>query len=100
MNKRFLIIVIILFLLFVGLNGCTHSYIIEGTGTVEYIDFEGGFYGIISDTSFFGFKYLDPINLPVEFQEDGLRVKFKARILWNQYGFHMWGLIVKIIEIE
>ena len=100
MKKNILIIVIIFFLIFGGLSGCTQMSIIEGTGTVKYIDLEGGFYGIISDTSFFGFKSLDPINLPVKFQEDGLQVKFKARILWNQVSIHMWGLIVKIIEIE
>ncbi len=100
MNKRLLISVIILLLVFGGLSGCIQISIIEGTGTVKYIDLEGGFYGIISDTMFFGFKSLDPINLPVEFQEDGSRVKFKARILWNQVSIHMWGLIVKILEIE
>ena len=100
MNKRLLIIGTIFLLIFGELSGCIQKSMIEGTGTITYIDLEGGFYGIISDTSFFGFKSLDPINLPIEFQEDGLRVKFKARILWNQVSFHMWGLIVKILEIE
>lgn len=100
MNKHLLIIGTIFLLIFGGLSGCLQKSIIEGTGTIKYIDLEGGFYGIISDTSFFGFNSFDPINLPLEFQEDGLRVKFKARILWNQVSIHMWGLIVKIIEIE
>ena len=100
MNKGLLIIGTIFLLIFCGLSGCIQKSIIEGTGTINYIDLEGGFYGIISDNSFYGFKSLDPINLPVEFQEDGLRVKFKARILWNRVSFHMWGLMVEILEIE
>lgn len=69
---------------------------INGTGTVKFLDFEGGFYGIISDN---GENY-DPINLSKEFQVDGLRVRFDAKKQENVASFHMWGTIIEIINIE
>ena len=70
--------------------------IVSGIGEIVYIDLEGGFYGIITDE---GMCY-DPINLPLEFQEDGLRISFKAILMAGYVNFHMWGIIVDIIEIE
>ena len=70
--------------------------IVSGFGEIAYIDFEGGFYGIITDE---GMCY-DPINLPLEFQEDGLKISFKAIIMAGYVNFHMWGIMVDIIEIE
>ena len=69
---------------------------IKGTGTVKYIDLEGGFYGIITDKG----EKLNPLNLPDEYKIDGLRVKFKARILRNVTTTQMWGTPVEIIEIK
>ena len=65
------------------------------TGKIQYIDLEGGFYGIISDDG----EHYDPINLPLEFQEEDLRVEFKLRILKNQSSFHMWGIVVEVLKI-
>lgn len=70
--------------------------VISGTGTVTYLSLEGGFFGIIGDD---GERY-DPVNLDEEFQVDGLRVHFKARICESQVSVHMWGTIVEIIEIR
>ena len=75
--------------------GCTKK-IIEDTGKIQYNDFEGGFYGIISND---GEKY-DPINLPEDFKIDGLLVRYKIRILDDQVSVHMWGMVVEIINIE
>lgn len=69
---------------------------INGTGTVKFLDFEGGFYGIIGDNG----KNYDPINLGKEFQVDGLRVRFDAKKSENVASFHMWGTIIEIINIE
>ncbi|MEW5760545.1 MAG: carboxypeptidase regulatory-like domain-containing protein, partial [Candidatus Thermoplasmatota archaeon] len=70
--------------------------IVSGTGTIKYIDLEGGFWGIISDDN----NSYDPTNLPEEFQVDGLRVYFEAKILEDQAGIDQWGTIVEIIKIE
>jgi len=69
--------------------------LIHGKGTVVYLSFEGGFYGIVGDDG----KNYDPINLPQEFKVDGLRVKFTANIT-NHVSFHMWGYVVQLLSIE
>ncbi len=66
------------------------------TGTIRYLDFEGGFYGIVADN---GEKY-DPLNLPKEYKTDRLRVKFQVREKKDMAGIHMWGKIVEILKIE
>ena len=70
--------------------------IISGIATVKYISLEGGFYGLVSDDN----KSYNPITLPKEFQIDGLKVKFKARVSKDQESFYMWGTIIEIIDIE
>ena len=66
------------------------------TGTVTYLDFEGGFYGIISEN---GNKY-NPLNLPEEYQVDNLQVVLIAIPVKNTNSIFMWGSIIKIIEIQ
>lgn len=69
---------------------------IRGTGRIVYLDFEGGFFGIIAED---GSRY-DPVNLPDEFKVDGLRVSFEAIKTRSQVGFHMWGTLIEIISIR
>ena len=66
------------------------------TGTVRHIDLEGGFYGIEADD---GTK-LDPVNLPEEFRQDGMRVRVRVEELKDRVSIHMWGKIVRIVEIK
>ena len=66
------------------------------TGTVLYIPIEGGFYGLIAND---GTKY-DPINLPDEYKQSGLHVKFKVIPKKGMASVHMWGEIVEIEKIE
>jgi hypothetical protein len=67
-----------------------------GTGTIVFLSFEGGFYGIKADDG----KSYDPMNLPVEFRKEGMRVRFEVKELKNQASFHMWGIIVEIVHIQ
>jgi heat shock protein HslJ len=69
---------------------------IQGTGTIQYIDLEGGFYGIIGDDQ----EHYDPINLPEVYKQDNLRVEFKARVSPSQYSIHQWGKLIYILEIK
>jgi hypothetical protein len=69
---------------------------VAGTGTVKYINLEGGFYGIVGDD---GQSY-DPINLASDFQQDGLRIRFEARTRSDLANVHMWGTLIEIISIE
>ncbi len=80
-----------------ALVGCAGTQeVISGTGTVKYIDLEGGFYGIIGDN---GEQY-DPTNLSPEFQEDCLSVSFEAKVRDDIASTHMWGTVIEITKIE
>jgi hypothetical protein len=72
-----------------------YQAIVQGTGTIIYLSFEGGFYGIVSDD---GNGY-DPINLPPKFEIVGLRVEFVGEVL-DLYSIHMWGIIIRILSIK
>jgi len=103
MKKQLVIIGVMILLVCVGLSGCTVvKSVVEGTGTIVYNDFEGGFYGIVADSFIPGYpiNHLDPINLPQEYKGDGLRVWFKVRLRPFLISFHMWGIMVEIIEMH
>jgi len=69
--------------------------IVEATGIIKYVDLEGGFYGILAGNK----KYL-PVNLSKEFEMDGLKVKFKAKIRKDLVSIHMWGTLIELIYID
>jgi hypothetical protein len=70
--------------------------ILSGTGTINHINLEGGFYGLIADD---GQKYL-PKDLAREFRVDGLRVRFQIKILTGVATIYMWGTPVEVLSIE
>ncbi|MCK4760237.1 MAG: hypothetical protein KAT69_09305 [Candidatus Aminicenantes bacterium] len=69
--------------------------IVEATGIIKYVDLEGGFYGITTPD-----KSYVPINLPPEFEMDGLKVKFKAKIRKDLVSIHMWGILIELTYID
>lgn len=69
--------------------------IVSAVGTVRYVDLEGGFYGIETDA---GVQYL-PQDLPDAYQQDGMRVRFRARILDEVMTVQMWGQPVRLLDI-
>jgi hypothetical protein len=75
---------------------CPDHEPIAATGTVQHLDLEGGFWGIVADD---GAKY-DPVNLAPEFQVEGLRVSFRAKLAKEQVSFHMWGTRIEISSIR
>ena len=90
--------------LFLGtvLTACTSTQqngggvMVEGTGTINHIELEGGFYGIVTDDG----RQFDPIDLDESFKEDGLRVRFRAQTVEGVSSIHMWGTLVEIVTIE
>lgn len=64
--------------------------------TVRHLDLEGGFYGLVTEDG----RNLDPVNLPKEFQQDGLRLEVRVVPLRNQVSIHMWGTPVRILEFQ
>jgi PKD repeat protein len=72
--------------------------IVQGTGTVVYLGFEGGFYGIVGDDG----QHYDTHNLETQFPEfarDGLRVWFRAALI-DGVCIHQWGWITYILEMR
>jgi len=68
--------------------------LVSGTGAISHMDLEGGFYAIVAD----GGGHYDPVNLPKEFEINGLRVDFLVvELSW--LGFHMWGEVVLVVYI-
>ncbi len=65
-------------------------------GRVVYVDLEGGFYGILSNLD----EQYDPINLPIEYQQNGIPVYVVARIRDDLGSIHMWGIIIEILQIN
>ena len=63
-------------------------------GIVNYVDLEGGFYGIITDNG----VHHNPVNLHVDFRVDGLRIRYKYKTLQNVASIQMWGTSVEILE--
>ena len=94
--KIFLLLVLIFSLERCSTNEPEYSEIRFAAGTVKYLSFEGGFYGIITSDN----KNLDPINLPREFQVDGKKVLVKYHSKLEGASFHMWGEIIEIVEIN
>lgn len=66
------------------------------TGEIRFIELEGGFYGIAGDDG----KNYDPLNLSREFQQDGLRILFDAKIRTDVATIRQWGTVVEITRIE
>lgn len=73
--------------------------VVEGrqiTGTIRYIDLAGGFYGIVTDDG----ARLDPMDLPAEFRQDGLRVRARIEPVPDVVTIRMWGTVVRVLAIE
>jgi len=70
--------------------------IVIGTGTIKFLNIEGGFYGIVSDNG----THYDTHDLRKKFQVDGLRVRFEVKILRDVACIHQWGYLASMRHIE
>jgi len=64
-------------------------------GRVQFLNLEGGFYGIITDS---GQKIL-PMNMAKEFAQNGAIVRIKGKVK-NVMTIQQWGTPFTITEIE
>lgn len=64
--------------------------------TISYMDFEGGFFGIVTDK---GEKLL-PMNLSKDFQQVGAKVRIKGKLIDDMMTTQQWGQPFRISEIE
>ena len=76
--------------------GTADPDVIVLTGTIRFFALEGDFFAIRADDG----KTYDPINLPPEYQKDGLRVRVRARLRADLLGVRMVGPLVEILAIE
>lgn len=65
------------------------------TATVQYVDLEGGFWGLVGDN---GESY-EPIDMPADMQRDGLHCSVTVSFP-DVMTTRMWGVPVKIIRFE
>ena len=65
-------------------------------GKIVYNDFEGGFYGILTDDG----ERLDPLNLDEKFTKEGITVEGKYKERRDLVSYHMWGIIVEVKNIR
>ncbi|MCJ8295720.1 MAG: hypothetical protein MJK15_15055 [Colwellia sp.] len=64
--------------------------------TVKYLNFEGGFYGLVSSK---GEKFL-PMNLDKEYQLEGTQLKVKGLLIKDMMTIQQWGEPFKITDVE
>lgn len=67
---------------------------IELHGTVRHIGLEGGFWGITGDN---GQNY-EPVNMPDELKQTGMKVKVWFRVRKDIGTTRMWGIPVQIVR--
>jgi len=65
------------------------------TATVKYMEFEGGFWGLITEN---GQKFL-PMNLAKEFRQLDAVVKFKGQVKGDIMTIQQWGTPFQITEM-
>ena len=68
---------------------------IVADGVVRYVGLEGGFFALVSSTN----RRFDPINLPVEFAQDGLSVQFSGTVRYDLVSSHGYGERLEIRAI-
>jgi len=65
-------------------------------GTVHYYDFEGGFFGVVTQK---GNQYL-PMNLKPEYKKEGTVIKFTGSTVENMATIQQWGTPFKFDKVE
>jgi hypothetical protein len=82
--------------LFLAATGCSITTPdLSGEGMVEYIDVEGGCWGIESNGEIY-----EPLNLPAELREDGLPIEFVAIDRDDVGSVCMIGPIIELLRVE
>ncbi len=66
------------------------------TVTVKYLEFEGGFYGLVTQDG----KKLLPMNLAPEYRKAGTVIKVSGKQLTDVMTIQQWGTPYQISEVE
>ena len=99
MPRTTLMVVVMLLCALLGAHTVRANQIIAGRGTVQHIDAEGGFFGIVSYKPQNGAKFFDPLFMPFRFRFDGLHIWFLVLMLPGWGSVHCWGESVLILKM-
>ncbi len=66
------------------------------TGTLTFIEIEGGFFGFVTEA---GEKYL-PLNMPKEYLKNGSKLKIYGHHDKDIMTIQMWGKPFKVLDVE
>lgn len=66
------------------------------TGKVHYLNFEGGFYGIVTDQN----EKLLPMNLPKAYRIEGTVLALKGEFMTDMLTTQQWGKLFKISDYK
>lgn len=69
--------------------------LVQGEGGIVWKDIEGGFWGMQSESANY-----DPLDLPAEFRQAGLRVRFTGVVRPDAVSIHMWGAVLDLVSIQ
>jgi hypothetical protein len=99
---RTLLAMALLFIIPMTVAGCAHGFPqpaageVAVTGTVQYLDIEGGFYAIQGDD---GVTY-DPLDLPSDYRVPGLRVRAVGVVRDDVATIRQVGPVLDIRDIR
>ncbi|HOI13060.1 MAG TPA: DUF333 domain-containing protein [Methanoculleus sp.] len=79
----------------IAIDTAGNATYVAKTGTVTYVDLEGGFYGIVADD---GERYL-PLDLNETYRVDGMRLTFVGEVARDTATIQQWGTPVGIIDV-
>jgi hypothetical protein len=97
--RRYFIVPCLIVALFIVCTVCQAQAMVFGRGMVVRTSFAVGGWGIISEKSFNGSQYFDPVFLPFRFRHDGLRVWFLALLLPSGPDIQMWGRPLLLLKM-
>jgi hypothetical protein len=69
--------------------------LVSGTGTVVYVEMEGGFWGIVTSDST---RYEPGSSLPDSLRTDGLDIRFRGKENPGRPSIRMWGTSIDLLE--
>jgi len=74
----------------------TLNSITQYKGTIKFMAFEGGFYGIVTDNNL---KLL-PVNLDTQYKQNGAVISFTGKLLKNINTIQQWGTAFEVNDIH
>ncbi|MFO8231922.1 MAG: hypothetical protein R6U20_04585 [Longimonas sp.] len=76
-------------------EGPNPENLVSTTGTVTYVEMEGGFWAIITPDST---RYDPSGSLPDSLQTEGLEIRFRGEEKSSQPSIRMWGTPIDLLE--